>query len=513
MRRFFFLLSALLFTVNFLSAGPKHEMRGAWLATVYGIDWPSVTGTTEEVAERQRHEFDAILDTLQMAGINAVFMQVRPMADALYRTDKEPWSSYLTGSRGTAPADGWDPLAYAVNQAHSCGMELHAWVNPFRFWSEPTMPSTPQDNASLRKGLIITHRPGRAVKSKKRGRKKRIEQPSTKTLSIFDPSNDAAVEHVVEICRDIIKRYDVDGLVFDDYFYPDGFPLPADDDPDMAASRRRKYVNSAIAKVYAMIQKEKPYVRFGVSPAGVAGGNGEATARYNILPPTVGNDWMYDRIYCDPLAWLEEGTVDYVSPQLYWPTDHSTNPYGPLAQWWKMIEEHFHRHVYASHSLTGCAATPAHWREQGLQIDHDRESRHPGTVLYSVSSMTGRKASGLASYLGNNHFAIPALLPAMTWKRVKDPGKVTGIRLDRNEGRLTWTGNSARRYVVYAIPDYISEEDATEEQGRNYYAGYILGVTYQPEITVPSYLLEGYRYAVAPYDRYGNEWPSTLFRP
>ncbi|HAP28865.1 MAG TPA: cell surface protein, partial [Porphyromonadaceae bacterium] len=122
---------------------PKHEMRGAWVATVYGIDWPSVQGATPEIAEQQKAELTTLIDTLQTAGLNAIFLQVRPMADAIYASDKEPWSSYLTGRRGTAPADGWDPLAFAVEEAHARGMELHAWVNPLRFAaSSASLPST-----------------------------------------------------------------------------------------------------------------------------------------------------------------------------------------------------------------------------------------------------------------------------------------------------------------------------------------------------------------------------------
>ncbi len=296
---------------------PKHEMRGAWVATVYGIDWPSVQGATPEIAEQQKAELTTLIDTLQTAGLNAIFLQVRPMADAIYASDKEPWSSYLTGRRGTAPADGWDPLAFAVEEAHARGMELHAWVNPLRFAaSSASLPSTPADTRALRNGWILK---------------------SGKSPAVFDPANESAVQHVVDVCRDIIRRYDIDGLVFDDYFYPDRFPRQANEPADRYGELRRHYVNKTVAAVHAMVEKTKPWVRFGVAPAGVAGGNGKATAKYNILPPIVGSDWMYDRIFCDPLAWLNEGTVDYVSPQLYWPSDHETNPYEPLAQWLSLI--------------------------------------------------------------------------------------------------------------------------------------------------------------------------------
>lgn len=489
-----------LLTVGALLAGalplmyaeaPKHEMRGAWVATVYGIDWPSVQGADAQTAERQKAELTTLMDTLQTAGLNAVFLQVRPMADALYRSDKEPWSSYLTGRRGTPPDAEWDPLAFAVEEAHARGMELHAWVNPLRFAaSSASLPSTPADTRAIRNGWILK---------------------SGKAPAVYDPANESAVAHVVDVCRDILRRYDVDGLVFDDYFYPDRFPRQQGEPADKYGDLRRHYVNRTVAAVHAMVEKTKPWVRFGVAPAGVAGGNGKATARYNILPPIVGSDWMYDRIFCDPLAWLNEGTVDYVSPQLYWATDHATNPYEPLAQWWDRTARHFKRHCYPSHSLTNLASTPAHWREQGLQIDIDRRSVSPGSVLYSASSLTGKKAGGLASWLGNRQYLMPALMPPMDWKHARNPGKISDLALDGNI--LRWKGNDAGRYVVYALPDDLTAEDvAADAPDRNYLAAYIAGVTYIPEFELPGYLLEGYRYAVAPYDRYGNEWPATMLQ-
>lgn len=176
---------------------------------------------------------------------------------------------------------------------------------------------------------------------------------------------------------------------------------------------------------------------------------------------------MYDRIFCDPLAWLNEGTVDYVSPQLYWPSDHETNPYEPLAQWWDKTARHFRRHCFPSHSLTNLASTPAHWQEQGLQIDIDRRAASPGSVLYSASSLTGKKAGGLASWLGNRQYLMPALMPPMEWKHAPNPGKISGLTLDGE--MLRWKGNDAGRYVVYALPDDLTAEDvAADAPDRNY---------------------------------------------
>ncbi len=516
------LLPAIAAGAGLASSGetPKHEKRAAWLATVYGIDWPSQTGTGEAVAKAQKKELVEILDLLQGAGFNAVFFQVRPMADALYRSTLEPWSEFLTG-KDPQGEPAWDPLEFAVRECHARGMELHAWVNPFRVTKneEPRPRRIASGKGTfnpMEKGWVLTMRdkPARPRRAKgKKGRKRRpapAAQPAV--MAILDPGNPDARRHVVEVCREIISKYDVDGLIFDDYFYPDRFPFTPGADPKAEADQRRENVHQTVREIHAMVQEEKPYVRFGISPAGVAGGNGKATAKYGLTPPPVGNDWMYDRIYCDHLAWLSEGTVDYVSPQLYWPSDHSTNPYGPLAQWWEGVAKHFRRHCFASHSLTNVASTPEHWREQGRQIDFDRESAAPGSVLYSVASMSGKKAGGLASSLGMNHYAVPALMPSMEWKHASDPGKVRNLRID-DDGVLSWTGNKARRYVVYAIPYDISAADASDDRGINFLPAYIAGVSYGDSFTLPSYLTADYWYAVAPYDRYGNEWKASVLHP
>ncbi len=510
---------------------PKREMRGAWLATVYNIDWPSQKGAAPDIVRAQKKELCRILDTLQYAGVNAVFFQVRPMADALYKSEREPWSAFLTGTRGTRP--GWDPLRFAVDEAHARGMELHAWVNPFRFALSEPKASTPHDRRAIEKGWLVSHRETTAAPAKKtaparksRKSKKRrgrgggvakagqqiARQLASKVVTVFDPGNDEAVGHVVDVCRDIIKSYDVDGLVFDDYFYPEGMPLPKSDNSEKEADARRHNVNAAIAAVHRMIQREKPWVRFGVAPAGVGGGNGKATVRYGLEAPPVGKDWMYDKIYCDPLAWLSEGTVDYVSPQIYWTTDNATNPYEPIAQWWDYVARHFGRHCFPSHSLTNRASTPAQWVEQGRQIDADRESEVPGTVLYSVSSVNGRKASGIAGYLHAHQYRLPALTPPMPWKKTHDPGKITGLKLrhDDDGARLTWASQPNMRYVVYVVPDDVSALDALAPDGNNFAPEYIAGVTYTPEFPLTDTRARGHWYAVAPFDRCSNEYPVTI---
>lgn len=498
---------------------PKHEMRGAWLATVYGIDWPSKQGSTAAIADVQRRELAEILDILQSAGINAVLLQVRPMADAFYRSSLEPWSRYLTGERGGAPATGWDPLAFAVEEAHLRGMELHAWVNPFRLSSGEVPAATRAANGKcifdpVKKGWVITWR-----KPARKGEK-------ASTVSILDPGNPEARKHIVDVCREIVTQYDVDGLVFDDYFYPDRLPLgsgfdfndykrdikhmPEGMEAPSQAEWRRGNVARTIADVHAMLAEERPWVRFGVAPAGVAGGNGESASRYGLRVP-VGNDWMYDRIFCDPLRWLSDGTVDYVSPQLYWPSGHATNPYAPLAEWWGDVAVRFGRHCYPSQSVGTLPQCEAALAEQGFQVGTNRRcstGADAGSVFYSTMHLTGKKMKGMADYLASECYRNPALLPAMTWKDAPNPGTIESV--ERKGDILEWKTIPQMRYVVYAVPDEVDLLDALASEGRNFAPEYILGVTYSGMFELPKDKLKDYWYSVAPYDRYGNEWDAAV---
>lgn len=476
------------------AGAPKHEMRGMWVATVYGIDWPSTSGASAAAAAAQKRELIGLMDVAKNSGMNAILLQVRPMGDAFYKSSLEPWSSYLTGGRGTAPAAGWDPLAFAVKEAHARGLELHAWVNPFRLSTSTNVPNTSADRRAVEKGWVLSHRTAK------------------KGVHILDPGNAEARQHIVEVCREIISKYDVDGMVFDDYFYPEKFPIPEDEDAEEVSDLRRANVNQAIKQVYAMIQKEKPWVRFGVAPAGVAGGNGRASSRHGLPTPSVGNDWMYDDIFCDPLQWLADGSVDYISPQVYWPMDHATNPFEPLAVWWSKVASHFGRHLFISQNVPSLPAGEGQWREQCEEVKVGRvaAARHgipPGQIFYSAAHITGKKSKGLGAALVAGEYATPSLMPVMTWKMAPAMEKVRSLA--RHDNSLAWFDRGSGRYVVYAIPDDLSPIDALATNGVNFDAQYILGVTYTNRFELPLRVLRGHWFAVAPYDRYGNEGDAT----
>ncbi len=480
-----------------MSSGVKREVRSVWMATVWALDWPSSTSSTTA----QKNEMVKYLDVLQKNNFNAVYFQVRTMSDAFYKSSYEPWSSYLTGTRGKDP--GWDPLAFVVEECHKRGMECHAWVNPYRF-STGSNWSTVQDQALKSAGMLLAY-----------------TKSDGKTTTILNPGLESVRKRIVDVCKEIISNYDVDGLVFDDYFYPEGIPVTSSaGDYDLwqksGASMtfgdwRRNNVNQMVADVYNMVQQQKPYVRFGISPAGAACTSAAVAAKHGIDRCPVASDWQYDGIFSDPVAWLEAGTIDYISPQLYWKTNHKTNPFGPMTKWWSYVAKHFGRHHYASHSISflNSSNTTSDWEEIGKQVQFSRdytENEAPGAVFYSAAYVTGKKQSGFGEWLQVNKFQNKALTPAIDWKK-SDLEKVQVSALNKRATVLSWTGVDNVRYSVYAVPESVNVETLDS----NIPAEYLLGVSYKTTYTMPDDKKSGYNYAVCVLDRYGNEYEPVYY--
>lgn len=480
-----------------MSSGVKREVRSVWMATVWALDWPSSTSSTTA----QKNEMVKYLDVLQKNNFNAVYFQVRTMSDAFYKSSYEPWSSYLTGTRGKDP--GWDPLAFVVEECHKRGMECHAWVNPYRF-STGSNWSTAQDQALKSAGMLLAY-----------------TKSDGKTTTILNPGLESVRKRIVDVCKEIISNYDVDGLVFDDYFYPEGIPVTSSaGDYDLwqesGASMtfgdwRRNNVNQMVADVYNMVQQQKPYVRFGISPAGAACTSAAVAAKHGIDRCPVASDWQYDGIFSDPVAWLEAGTVDYISPQLYWKTNHKTNPFGPMTKWWSYVAKHFGRHHYASHSISflNSSNTTSDWEEIGKQVQFSRdytENEAPGAVFYSAAYVTGKKQSGFGEWLQVNKFQNKALTPAIDWKK-SDLEKVQVSALSKRATVLSWAGVDNVRYSVYAVPESVNVETLDS----NIPAEYLLGVSYKTTYTMPDDKKSGYNYAVCVLDRYGNEYEPVYY--
>lgn len=480
-----------------MSSGVKREVRSVWMATVWALDWPSSASSTTA----QKNEMVKYLDVLQKNNFNAVYFQVRTMSDAFYKSSYEPWSSYLTGTRGKDP--GWDPLAFVVEECHKRGMECHAWVNPYRF-STGSNWSTAQDQALKSAGMLLAY-----------------TKSDGKTTTILNPGLESVRKRIVDVCKEIISNYDVDGLVFDDYFYPEGIPVTSSaGDYDLwqksGASMtfgdwRRNNVNQMVADVYKMVQQQKPYVRFGISPAGAACTSAAVAAKHGIDRCPVASDWQYDGIFSDPVAWLEAGTIDYISPQLYWKTNHKTNPFGPMTKWWSYVAKHFGRHHYASHSISflNSSNTTSDWEEIGKQVQFSRdytENEAPGAVFYSAAYVTGKKQSGFGEWLQVNKFQNKALTPAIDWKK-SDLEKVQVSALNKRATVLSWTGVDNVRYSVYAVPESVNVETLDS----NIPAEYLLGVSYKTTYTMPDDKKSGYNYAVCVLDRYGNEYEPVYY--
>ena len=288
---------------------PQPEFRGVWVATVNNLDWPSRPGLS--AAEQQR-ELIAMFDCFAATGLNAVVFHVRPNADAFYRSDIEPWSDYLSGELGVDPS--YDPLAFAIEEAHRRGLELHAWLNPYRARHPLTIPVTsPNHIARTHPELVYPY-----------GR-----------FYWLDPGAPEVQEYVVRVVRDIVRRYDVDAIHFDDYFYP--YPENGIEFPDQATflkhgrglslgDWRRKSVNDFIQQVARVIKEENPSAKFGISPFGIWRPGHPRSVR--------GLD-AYERIYADSRKWMQSGWVDYLAPQLYWGRSAPQQRFDHLLRWWR----------------------------------------------------------------------------------------------------------------------------------------------------------------------------------
>jgi uncharacterized lipoprotein YddW (UPF0748 family) len=378
------------------------EMRGVWIATVSNIDWPSRPTLT---ADQQRAELADILDRAAALGLNAVVLQVRPAGDALYASTLEPWASWLTGVQGTDP--GYDPLAYAVDQAHARGLELHAWINPFRLGNA-------KDSASL----APTH-PFNARRDLAR---------VYGTQLWFDPGEPEVHDHVIRVVRDIVQRYDVDAVHADDFFYP--YPQNdaagrAIDFPDSAsyaksgstlsrADWRRANVDRFVERMYRDAHALKPAIKVGISPFGIwRPGN----------PPSVAGLDAYAAIYADSRKWLQQGWVDYLAPQLYWAIGAPQQSYPALLDWW-MSQNSAGRHVWpglATYRVGDGTANAFGAGEIPEQIRLTRE-RPAGTghLLYNTTTTLKRNGGGISAALAPL-YAARAIPPASSWLDAAPP--------------------------------------------------------------------------------------------
>ncbi len=423
----------------------KHEFRGAWIATVLNLDWPDSRATFG--IKQQKAQLTTMLDKLKEAGVNAVFFQVRSESDAMYESPYEPWSYWLTGKQGVPPSPFYDPLAFAVEEAHKRGMELHAWFNPYR-----AVRGSGYMNHSSH---VSVRHPEWMLTFERRG-----QQP----LILSNPGLQEVRDYIATVVGDVVRRYDIDGVHFDDYFYPYS-PLIASQDiktfnGDPRGFRnigawRRDNINLFVAQVADSVNTIRPSVKFGVSPFGIW--------KNGIPSGIVGLD-AYNVIYADPTAWLEAGTVDYLVPQLYWPFGGGQD-YGKLAPWWADRTREAGRHLYIGHGLyradratfgDNLFSTSEAPRQVRFNRAHDDIS---GSVFFRAKNITVFSSGGFADSLRTDLYFSLALTPPMDWKDMSAPDApdtLTFARIGADEVALSWTAPASsmpdvRRYAVYRV--------------------------------------------------------------
>ena len=430
----------LLFVVATVCANTVREFRGAWIQCVNGQFMGMSTADMQKTLTYQ-------LDELQKDGANAIIFQVRPECDALYNSSIEPWSRFLTGEQGKAPSPYWDPLQWMIEQCHKRGMELHAWINPYRAKTKTTHVLSPKHIAHKRRDLVFEY----------------------DGQYILNPAYDENRQYICHVVGDILRRYDVDGLHIDDYFYP--YPAAGCTIPDENLYRRnpgghsnigdwRRYnVNLFMKEMHDTIRAVKPWVKFGVSPFGIY--------RNKKSDPN-GSDTRglqnYDDLYADVLLWINNGWVDYCVPQIYWQIGHPTADYKTLIQWWDRnasarplyIGEDVERTVkYKDDDNPNQNQMPAKYKL------HDFANNVQGTVLWYAKAAVDN-IGNYGMMLRNVYWRNPALQPLMPFISKKQPGKPRKVKMvwTSDGPMLFWTApktkskskdwaSNAHQYAVY----------------------------------------------------------------
>ena len=431
-------------TICFAADLPKREFRGAWIASVANIDWPSSPGLS---VSKQKQDLRVLLDELKFSGINAVFFQIRPECDALYESNYEPWSYWLSGKQGTPPSPYYDPLAFAIEEAHKRGMELHAWFNPYR--AERAVGNYPLDESHV----VVQHPEWVFTFTK-----------DTYPLKILNPGIPMVREYVRDVVMDVVWNYDIDGIHFDDYFYP--YPpnhitqseysnidyqtyqdyKHGDASDNNIGDWRRENVNILMRIIHDSIQVVKPYVKFGISPFGIY---------KNGVPPGIKGLDAYNVIFADPLAWLRDKSVDYLIPQLYWKIGGDQD-FFKLMNWWADNTSAHERHLYTGHIFSSSYSSQE--LPNQLNLTRERDDIY-GNVWFSAKHFPSNSL-GFATKLKSDLYRFKSLLPQMAWKDSIAPNIPQNLSFGLlNEGQLAvfyWDlpdiavdGDSAFMYAVY----------------------------------------------------------------
>ncbi len=386
------------------SYSQQYEFRGVWIASVDNIDWPR---PQQYNVDSQKTEYIRQLDMHKRNGMNAVIVQVRPATDAFYPSPYEPWSQWLTGKQGRPPFPYYDPLAFMITEAHKRGLEFHAWCNPYRAdFNIGKSSIAPAHITKLHPEWFLEY-----------GSK-----------LYFDPGNKNGQAWVQDVIRDMVRRYDIDAVHMDDYFYP--YRIAGKEFPDSVSytssrSRlnkddwHRSNVDTIIHKLSVIIKQEKPWCKFGISPFGVWRNNDKDA----MGSQTKAGQTNYDDLYADVLLWTRKGWVDYMAPQLYWAFGHPKVAYETLIDWWS--KHAYGRHMYIGHGIyRALQSNDTAWKnatELPRQISLLREYSTIQGSIYFSSKTFYQNPNGWNDSLRNNYYKIPAQIPPMEWLP-KKPG-------------------------------------------------------------------------------------------
>ena len=464
-------------------------MRGAWIATVYGLDWP-VAGAS---SAQQISAMITLFNDLEASGVNAVFFQIRSEADAMYFSTLEPWSRMLTGHMGVPPDPYYDPLELAIDLAHERGMELHAWMNPFRAMSS-------LGPWGLSSNHVVNAQPDLILDATYKGSDVDFEDT---VIKILNPGLPEVREYIIAVVRDVVSRYDVDGIHFDDYFYP--YPSYQVTTEDLSTFNtyggsfqniddwRRDNINQFVRGVGAAIRDEDPNIKYGISPFGIY---------KNGVPSGIVGLSAYDVIYSDPLDWLEDDNFDYMVPQLYWAFGGGQD-FGTLADWWASNSngKGMYPGIAAYRADIATAGdTPYSASEVSSQIDYLRAVDNiEGSVFFRAKNLrTGSANQGLTSALRTNYFQHKALTPTLLHRDFFSPDKQDNlsVRQESDGVHLRWDPPLggfafADRWAVYrmrsdaAIPD---SRDMTNDPAN------LVAISWEPEYIDTDALEIGGRY-------------------
>lgn len=462
-------------------ATPSREHRAIWMSPMLNYTWPSGSITSPN-AEARRKSLVNDLQKLREYGINTIYYHVRANCDATYASSYEPYASNVASVRGGQPA--FDPFGYLVETAHELGIEVYAWVNPYRYSANGNYGPGERNYENSHPDWLIT----------------------TPTRMFLNPGVPEVQDRIEAIIKEIATNYDIDGLIFDDYFYSSD--VSADDDAKEfglygggldLAPWRRKNVDETVRRAYEAVKAARPYAVFAIGPAGRI--SPPDIANYSLEPAPHG-DMQYDDLFADPIKWLSKGWLDFLSPQIYWP-----DKYDDLVDWYSVAVPHFGRHCYTSVDVSRLKTHKA--AEYLREIEYVRKQIRPnenGAVFFDYGAFTNYKEKVDGAYaswgtiLANERFTGPTLQPIHPWRGTYSGSTVSNVR--REGSKLLWDGPAdadRRRYTIYAVPAAEATDAFASDRSK------LAAVRYTESYEIPADAAD-MRYAVAVYDRYGNEY-------